>query len=74
MKQMLLILNWDNLLSSLIYSGVGIVILILSFLLIELITPEKVWKEIIQNKNTALAIVTCAFILGLALIIASAIH
>ena len=68
------VLQWDGLLASLIYSAAGIIILILSFIIIEIITPEKVWKELIQNKNVALAIVTASFILGIALIIASAIH
>jgi len=74
MTSILLQLHWDNLLSSLIYSVIGIVILILSFVIIEVITPEKIWKEIINNKNVALALVTASFILGIAIIIASAIH
>jgi putative membrane protein len=74
MKHIPLILQWDSFFASLIYSAVGIIILILSFIILELITPEKIWKELVQNKNVAIAIVSAAFILGIAIIIASAIH
>ena len=40
----------------------------------EKITPENTWKEIVQNKNTALAIVFAALIIGISLIISAAIH
>lgn len=56
------------------YSMFGIIILLLSFIIIEKITPEDSWQEIIKNKNIALAIVLAAFILAIGNIIASAIH
>jgi putative membrane protein len=67
-------LNIKYILSSIIYSGIGIVILVVSFWIIEKITPENLWKEILVNKNTALAIVAAAFMIAIAIIIASAIH
>lgn len=60
--------------SSILYSLIGIVILIVSFWIIEKITPENLWKEIIEKQNTALAIMAAAFMLAMAIIIASAIH
>ncbi len=42
--------------------------------ILEKLTPEKSWKEIVENKNIALAIVFAAFILGISLIIGLAIH
>jgi putative membrane protein len=38
------------------------------------LTPENLWKEIIEKRNNALAIVAGAFILAIAIIVASAIH
>ncbi len=67
-------LNIKYILSSVIYSGIGIIILVVSFWIIEKITPENLWKEILVNKNTALAIVAAAFMIAIAIIIASAIH
>lgn len=60
--------------ASFVYSILGILILTVSFYIIEKITPENTWKEIIQNKNTALAMIASAFIIAIAIIIASAIH
>ncbi len=61
-------------LASVIYSVLGIVILTISYYVIEKITPENTWKEIVQNKNTGMAIIAAAYILAIAIIIASAIH
>ena len=60
--------------SSVLYSFIGILILFLSFWLIEKITPENLWKEILVNKNHALAIIAAAFIIAIAMIVSSAIH
>lgn len=61
-------------LNSLIFSLLGIVILLLTYFIIEKITPENTWKEIVQKNNTAVAIVFGAFIIGISMIISAAIH
>jgi uncharacterized membrane protein YjfL (UPF0719 family) len=61
-------------LASIVYSFIGIFILVLSFYIIEKLTPENMWKEIVQNKNIGLAIIAASYILAIAIIIASAIH
>lgn len=66
--------NIKYILSSIVYSFIGIAILMLSFWIIEKITPEDLWKEILVNKNNALAIMAAGFMLAIAIIIASAIH
>ncbi|MGM5629950.1 DUF350 domain-containing protein [Apibacter raozihei] len=60
--------------NSLVFSGLGLLILIISYYIIEKLTPEKTWKEISENGNIALAIVLAASILGISLIISAAIH
>ena len=61
--------------SSLVYSGLGILILFLAFALIELLTPKhNLRKEIMENKNIAVAIFAGFFMIAIAIIIASAIH
>ncbi len=60
--------------ASLVYSLIGIAVLGLSFWVFEKITPENLWKEIIEKQNVALALVAAAFMIALALIISSAIH
>jgi putative membrane protein len=62
-------------LNSILYSVVGIVILVITFVTIEKLTPKhNLWKEIVENKNIALALVAGFFMLAIAIIIASAIH
>jgi putative membrane protein len=68
------IVDWNTVLASIIYAGVGIAILVISFLIIEKLSPQNLWKEVSQNKNTALAMMASAYILAVAIIIASAIH
>ncbi|WP_276090517.1 DUF350 domain-containing protein [Pedobacter sp. JY14-1] len=60
--------------ASVLYSVIGILILLISFWIIERITPENLWKEIIDKHNIALAIVCAAFMISVAIIISSAIH
>ncbi|KAA9345664.1 DUF350 domain-containing protein [Adhaeribacter soli] len=67
-------LNYKYIVSSVVYSFIGILILALSFWILEKITPENLWKEILERQNLALAVILSAFILAIAIIIASAVH
>jgi putative membrane protein len=61
--------------NSIIYSFLGIAILIVAFFLIEILTPKNnLRKEIMENRNMAVAVMAGAFMLSVAIIIASAIH
>lgn len=62
-------------LNSIIYSFLGIAILLVAFFLLEVLTPKhNLRKEILENKNIALALLAGFFMLSVAIIIASAIH
>jgi len=50
------------------------VIFVLSFLILDKMTPYSLWKEIREERNTALAILVGAMSIGLSIIIASAVH
>lgn len=67
-------LNPAFLINSLLYSFLGVAMFWLAFVLIDRLTPYNLWKEIVEEKNIALAIVVGAMCLGIALIVASAIH
>lgn len=60
--------------ASIVFSVIGILILVVVFWIVEKITPENLWKEIIHNKNTALALMAGAFMIAMAIIISAAIH
>ena len=66
--------NYLPILNSVLYSFLGIAILLFCYLIIEKLTPEKTWHEISKNNNTALAIIFGAFIIGISIIISAAIH
>jgi putative membrane protein len=63
-----------NVLNAVIYAAIGIVIFAAAFLVIDKVTPYNLWKEIVQEHNTALAILLGAMSLGICIIIASAVH
>ena len=60
--------------NSLVYSILGVVIFWVSFIIIDKITPYDLWGEIVEKKNQPLAIVIAAMCLGIALVVAAAIH
>jgi putative membrane protein len=68
------LIDLKSIIGSLIYSFLGIFVLVISFVIIEKITVLNLWKEISEKKNTALAIMAMGFMLAIAIIIASAIH
>ena len=64
----------NNVVNAVVYAAIGIVIFAGSFLIIDKVTPYNLWKEIVQEHNTALAILLGAMSLGICIIIASAVH
>lgn len=62
------------LVSSIVFSFVGLVILWFAFWLFDKLTPGELWKEIIEEHNVALAIVVGSMTIGVSLIVALAIH
>ena len=63
-----------DLLKSGAYVLVGILFFALAFVVIDKVTPFSVRKEIEEDQNTSLAILIGSVILGIAVIIAAAIH
>jgi uncharacterized membrane protein YjfL (UPF0719 family) len=68
------LINIKYVVGAIVFSGIGIVVLGISFYLFDKMTPGNLWKEIVEEKNIALAITTAAMTLAVAQIIASAIH
>ncbi|MCZ8074184.1 MAG: DUF350 domain-containing protein, partial [Paucibacter sp.] len=46
----------------------------ISFVIIDKLTPYKLWEEIVEHKNIALAIVVGAMCISIGQIVAAAIH
>ena len=72
-------MNWlmqhaKPIVDSLIYSGIGMVVLLASFWIIQKILPFSMEKEIAEDQNVSLGIILAAFVIGLSMIISAAIH
>jgi len=60
--------------NSLVYSVLGVIVFWVSFIVVDKLTPYELWKELIERRNQPLAIVVAAMCLGIAIIVAAAIH
>ena len=63
-----------NIEAALVFAFIGIAIFVLSFAIIDRLTPYDLWKEIVQEKNMALAVLIGALSIGVCIIIAAAVH
>ena len=57
-----------------VYAVLGIVIFIAAFAIVDMLTPYALWKEIVEEKNLALAVMVGAMSIGVCIIIAAAVH
>ncbi len=67
-------LNSTTIISSVLYSVIGMATFVFGFWLFDRLTPYKLWHEIVEQKNVALAIVVGSGAIALGIIIGSAIH
>jgi uncharacterized membrane protein YjfL (UPF0719 family) len=62
------------LINALVFAALGIVIFVGAFMLIDKMTPYDLWKEIVEDKNIALAILVGSMSIGIGMIIAASVH
>jgi putative membrane protein len=60
--------------NSILFAIIGILIYGIGFYILDRVTPYHLWREINEKQNSALAILVGSMAIGLALIIAAAIH
>ena len=61
-------------LGSILYALVGVVVFWVSFVVVDKLTPYNLWKEIVEERNVALALVVGALAIAIGIIVAAAIH
>ena len=59
---------------SILYALIGVVIFWICFMIVDKITPYRLWDEIIEKKNLALAIVVGSMCIAIGMIVAAAVH
>ena len=60
--------------TTVIFVAIGLVVFTIAFLLVVLIAPFSVKKEIEDDQNISLAVIIGSVIIGIAMIISAAIH
>ena len=60
--------------TTVIFVAIGLVVFTIAFLLVVLIAPFSVKKEIEDDQNISLAVIIGSIIIGIAMIISAAIH
>jgi len=68
----------DNLaeaaISSAVFAAIGLVVFAIAWWIMVKIAPFSIKKEIEEDQNTALGVIMAGVIIGIALIIAAAVH
>ena len=60
--------------NAVVFAVLGILIFVAAFVAIDKLTPYHLWKEIVEDHNTALAVLIGAMSIGMCVIIAAAVH
>ncbi len=63
----------DAVVSSAVFAGIGLVVFGIAFWIMNKLSPFSIKKEIEEDHNTALAIIMAGVIIGVSLIISSAV-
>lgn len=67
-------MNIMPIINSIVYALLGVLIFCVTFVIVDLLTPYHLWKELVEKQNTAIAIVVGFAALGVCVIVAAAIH
>ncbi len=59
---------------SILFALIGVMVFWICFVIVDKLTPYDLWKEIIEEKNVALAIVVGAMCIAIGLIVSAAVH
>ena len=64
----------NSVVNAIVFALLGIVVFTVAFVVMDKLTPYHLWKEVVQEHNTALAILVGAMSIGISIIIAAAVH
>jgi uncharacterized membrane protein YjfL (UPF0719 family) len=67
-------IHWTQMVAALVYAVIGLAIFGVAFVLVDRLTPYSLWRELIDEHNTALAIVVGAVAIGISIIVSAAIR
>ena len=67
------LLDLEHILAVLVYSVMGILVMVLAFVIIDWVHPRDIWGEIADKQNTAMAIMFGCMMVGIAIIVAASV-
>ena len=63
-----------NFVAAVVFALLGVILFVLGFIIFDRLTPGNLWKELIEDQNTAIGNLMAGVAIALAIIIAAAIH
>lgn len=63
----------SNIVAAVVFSAIGLLLFVLGFMVFDKLTPGSLWKELLEDQNSALAILMAGVAIALAIIIAAAV-
>jgi putative membrane protein len=57
-----------------VFAVLGVALFLVAFWVVDVLTPGSLWKDLIEQRNTAVGILMGSVAIGLSIIIAAAIH
>jgi putative membrane protein len=64
----------SNVVAAVLFAAIGVILFIIAFMIFDKLTPGSLWKELLDDQNTALGILMAGIAIALAIILAAAIH
>ena len=64
----------QNAVAAVLFAIIGVVLFVVAFMVFDKLPPGSLWKELIEDQNTALGVLMGAVAIALAIIIAAAVH
>lgn len=66
--------TWTHIGNAAAFAFLGVVVFLATFRIVDWWTPYDLWKEIVEGRNQALALMVGLVSLGISIIIAAAVH
>ncbi len=64
----------SSFIAAVVFALLGVVLFVVGFMIFDKITPGSLWKELLEDQNTALGVLMAGVAIAIAIIIAAAIH
>jgi uncharacterized membrane protein YjfL (UPF0719 family) len=64
----------QNAVAAVLFAIIGVLLFILAFMVFDKLTPGSLWKELLEDHNTAIGVLMGSVAIALAIIIAAAVH